>query len=588
MLASLAVAIALCARPAMTAEKAPNDRLLTPRTYAFVTVPNVNEFKTRFGQSLTGQMLRDPKLSDFLSDVGKKFGQLGEEFQKRVGLKLDDVLAIPDGELSIAVMQPSESTKLAVAVLLDFGKSGSTVNAILEKASAALEKDRFKKSTKDFEGSQITVFNREKEKKDGDADGDKSESSEPDFGAQLAYVVKENTLLFTTSVTALQDILRRWDGKHSETLAEVPAYKAVINAGKQGNANPVLVWYVNPVTLVQAFLSSSQSADPTIGMAMGLLTPLGVMNLKGIGGSIHLVTDDFDMESRTVIYLDQPASGLLSVLHFPAEDETPPKWVTDDSTAYFAINWSIGQAFTAVEGLVDQFLGPGATAQKLEDWAGEEPKVHLKKDVIDNLDGKVHIVTDMADSGKPDSARLLIAIGVRDSKKMKGVLEKVAKLPNFPGKPREFRGETIYNLDSNPLFGNASRTMGVAIVHDSVMFSNDVARLEQVIVGDKDRKPLADSDRYKTLAKHFPTKTSILGYQHQDTQIKSLYEMFRSGKVSDALANSDFGKVLEGIDFKKLPDFEVIEKYLPSSGTYAVPHGNGALIVGFTLKQPLK
>src|SRR5207302_1579533 len=144
------------------------------------------------------------------------------------------------------------------------------------------------------------------------------------------------------------------------------------------------------------------------------------------------------------------------------------------------------------------------------------PKVHLKKDVLDNLDGVFHIVTDLPDTTKPDMDRFLVAVGVKDSKKAKAVLEKVAKMPHFPGQAREFRGETIYNLEPNAAFGNANRTMGIAVTNDHIMFSSDVSRLEQVIIGDKDRKPLAESERYKTLAKHFPSKTSILGYQDQD------------------------------------------------------------------------
>ncbi len=155
----LAVAVALAARPAWTAEKAANDRLLPPNTYLYVTVPNVGELKSRFEKSHTGQLLKDPKLQDFLEDLRKKFAEFGDEFQKSIGLKLSDVLAIPDGEVSVAVLLPTDAKKLAVAVILDFGKSsGPTINALLDKASAALEKEGFKKTTRDYEGSQIVIY----------------------------------------------------------------------------------------------------------------------------------------------------------------------------------------------------------------------------------------------------------------------------------------------------------------------------------------------------------------------------------------------------------------------------------------------
>src|SRR5579862_1526770 len=92
VVSGLVLAIALAARPARSAEKAPNERLLPPRTYAYVTVPSVGELKTRFDKSLTGRLLKDPKLADFLGDVHKKFAEFADEFQKHVGVKIDDVL----------------------------------------------------------------------------------------------------------------------------------------------------------------------------------------------------------------------------------------------------------------------------------------------------------------------------------------------------------------------------------------------------------------------------------------------------------------------------------------------------------------
>jgi hypothetical protein len=598
----LAIAVALAARPAWTAEKAPNDRLLPPNTYLYVTVPNVGDLKTGFAKSHIGQMLKDPKLQDFLGDLHKKFTELGAEFEKNVGLKLEDVLAIPDGEISLAVLLPTDAKKLAVAGILDFGKSsGSTVNALLDKASTGLLKEGFKKSTRDCEGSPMVVYLRAKDKeKDKDKDKDKSEekkdssdaSEEPDFGSQFAYVLKNDTLILSTSTVALHDILKRWDGKHSETLADVPGYKAIVESSKQNHTAPVLLGYANPVALVQAFVRSNEPAAETLGMAMAFLPVLGLDNLKSIGGSVHLATDEYDSESRLQIYLEKPASGVLSVFTFPPTKQAPPKWVTDDASSYVGINWDVPKAYTAVEGLADQIMGPGATAQKLDEWAADDSlKIHLKKDVIDNLDGVIHITTDNPDASKPETSRLLVAFGIKNSKKMKAVLDKLSKLPNFQAQPRDFRGEIIYNLEAPGLArfgGNTNQTMGVSVVSDYLMFSTDVGRIEQVIVGDKDRKPLSESEKYRKLAKHFPEKTSIIWYQEPDKQLKPLYEMLRSGKAQEFLATTPLSKIFEGIDFKKLPDFDAIRKYLPPSGSYAIPQGNGAMFVSFSLKDTNK
>ena len=299
----------------------------------------------------------------------------------------------------MAVLLPTDAKKLAVAVILDFGKSsGSTVNTLLEKASAGLEKEGFKKTTRDSRAPRwSSTPAQERIKKKKRTRGTKRRtgsdaSDEPDFGSQFAHVLKNDTLILSSSPVAVQDILKRWDGKHSETLADVPAYKAIAESSNQGHTPPVVLGYVNPIALVQAFLRSNESAAENLGMAMAFLPVLGLDNLKAIGGSMHLDTDEYDSETRLQIYLDRPASGVLSVFTFPPTKQSPPKWVTDDSSSYLGLNWDVPKAYAAVEALADQIMGPGATAQKLDDWANDENlKIHLKKDVIDNLDGVIHV-----------------------------------------------------------------------------------------------------------------------------------------------------------------------------------------------------
>jgi hypothetical protein len=444
----------------------------------------------------------------------------------------------------------------------------------------------------------MVVYTRDKDKekdkdkdKEKDKDKDKANDDEPEFGSQFAQVLRNETLIVSSSTVAMHDIMKRWDGKHSETLADVPAYKTIVGAATKDHAKPVVVGFVDPIALVNAFVHSNDQAAEQLGMVTAFLPVLGLDNLKGIGGSLSLATDKYDSEFQLHVYLERPASGLLSVLTFPATNQKPPKWVTDDSSSYIGVNWDVPKAYTAVEALADQILGPGATAQKLDEWAQDDSlKIHLKKDVIDNLTGVIHIASDNPDSSKPELTRYLVAVGVKDAKKMKAVLDKLSKLPNFQAQPRDFRGEVIYNLDAPALaqFGNGSQTMGLGVVNDYLMFATDVSRIEQVIIADKDRKPLSESANYKTLAKHFPEKTSIIVFQEPAKQYKGLYEMFRSGKMQELLSSTPLNKLVEGIDFKKLPDFDAIRKYLPPSGSYAIPEGNGAVFVSFSLKGGAK
>ena len=80
----------------------------------------------------------------------------------------------------------------------------------------------------------------------------------------------------------------------------------------------------------------------------------------------------------------------------------------------------------------------------------------------------------------------------------------------------------------------------------------------------------------------------MIWYQEPDKQLKPLYEMLKSGKAQEMIAATPLNKLFEGIDFKKLPEFDAVRKYLPPTASYAIPQGNGAVFVSFSLKGAIK
>ena len=117
--------------------------------------------------------------------------------------------------------------------------------------------------------------------------------------------------------------------------------------------------------------------------------------------------------------------------------------------------------------------------------------------------------------------------------------------------------------------------MSFAVAEGHLIATNDTPMLESMLRA-SDAASLAESPEYKKIAKHFPAKTSMISYQKSDAQLKALYEL---------LKNAEDQEFLDGIDLKKLPPFEVLQKYLRASGSYTVPEKKGALMIGFQLKE---
>jgi hypothetical protein len=245
------------------------------------------------------------------------------------------------------------------------------------------------------------------------------------------------------------------------------------------------------------------------------------------------------------------------------------------------MNWDLSKAYQGTAKIFNTFLGfgqPGVFEKKIDEWSKDPkgPKIHLKKDVIDGLTGRIHVAYDFTDPADPSTMRLMIALGVKDEKTMNGVLDKLSKFEGFPGKSRKVAGVTVYDLEFDGVPGLAGSAILVGVVKNQLMLCTNVKLLEQVIKPDADAKSLADAAVYKQFAAKFPKKTSMISFERGSTQLKAIYDQLRSGA---------FPLPTEGIDFTKLPPFSAMQKYLHSSGSYAVPDKYGVYMESFSLKK---
>ena len=541
----------------------PTDRLLPPDVSIYLSVPSVDDLKARFAQTSLGHLAEDSAFEPFRQEISKVVEKFAGEIESHLGVALKDIANIPSGEVAFALLTPP-GKKMSGVMFLDFGDNEKTVDSLLEKAEKALEENGATSDDEEIDGAKITVWTL---KDSGDA-------------PKLVYFVKDSMLVATSDLDTAKAVLTRWDGKHSDTFADNDNYNLVLEKCSNDDEDGLLVWYINPMGLVHATISQIAATNPQVGLAAGFFEPMGINSIKGLGGSLDLATEKFDGVSKTFLIIEQPTKGLLSVFHFPAIEQKPPTWVSSNTNAWFSLNWDIAGAYTAVETMVDMFRGPGQFAEMIDQVAQQEggPKVHLKKDVIDLVSGRIQVVMDSVKQKGEEEAedRVVVALDLKDAKKFQGTLSKITKTPGFPGKTREFKGGTIYEFEVPDLSGSLEPKMaGLAIGKDQLLFSNDVKAIETMLRGDTDGDALGESSAYKQIAEHFPSKMSMVSFSRSDTQMESLWEMAKNGQAS---------LVFPDIDFSKLPDFEAIRKHLTPSGSYSVPDKKGVLFVSFNTK----
>jgi hypothetical protein len=579
----LAVWLAMAAgsRAVAAAEPIPCEKRLPKNVLAYVSLRNVADFKAQWSKTLFGQLERDEALADFRAEVERQFAEAAKTLEDRFDMTFSDLLAIPHGEIAAAAML-GQGGKISAVAFLDYGDREEAVQKLLAKAAEAFENDGAKRSEEDVEETKVVVFQKASEAGD---------QKPHDAGA---YFLKDSFLVLGTDVGALKNVLTRWDGKHERVLAENDVFRYIVDKCRDENAEhlPQLTWFVDPVAMVQAMAANPQQGLGQMALVVGMIPALGFDKFRGAGGTFDLAHGDFDMVSRTLVYLDRPAKGVINLVQFDAGAQAPPKWLSADWAGYTSVNWNVAKAYAAAEGLIDMFQSPGATAQMLQALADDEHSggIHLKKDILDQLTGTFHIAEDDG-GGKADAeGGFLVAAELKNAAAFRATLAKLARIPGLKINEREFQGETLYEVafggggDDDEDAGESKPThFGFAIAEKHLMVASDVRLLERVMRGIGDHETLADSAAFKRIARKFPDQTASISFSRQDAQFRRVYEALRAGQAEQVEALA--GGVFRAFDFSKLPHFDALKKYLPASGGFMESDDRGLRITSFSLRN---
>src|SRR5579872_4600448 len=580
VIAAWFLALAL-GRASFADDAVPSEKRLPQETVMFLSLRNFSDFKTQWSKTLFGQLEKEEALAEFRDDFVKQFEEASKEFEGEVGVSLPELFAIPHGEMTLA-MFTGAAGQLSIVVMLDFGDREETVQKLLAKAGNGADNSGFKHSEEEIDDTRVNLYQKE-------GDG------VPGLHDAYAYFVKDSFFVLGNSLDALKPVLSRWDGKHDSTLSESDVYRYIVDRCRDENseAQPQLVWFIDPLTLVRSVFGAQPQAAAQMALVMGMLPTLGVDKFKGAGGTLDMAHGEFDMVSRTLVYMERPTKGLLNLFQFNSGAQAPPKWLSSEWSSYSSVNWSVSKAYSAVEGLIDMFQGPGTLAQIIQRMAddGQFGNIHLKKDILDQLTGKIDVVQDDGEGKGILSSGVLVAAGVKNAAAFQKTLAKLARIDGVKLEEREFQGETIYELDLPGLgaFGNDdddddddddeggesnSKTFGIAVAENHLLLASDVRLIERVLRGVDGRETLADSAAYKRISGKFPAQTASIGYTRQDSILKALYQLTNLGKLG-------MGPDLSAFGFSKLPPIDTLKKYMPASGSFMEHDERGLRITSF-------
>ena len=585
----LFVASVLFAAAAPAADHIPTAKRIPRDSLFYVSVPDARVLIERVSASYLGRMARDDAFQPFLATLKAFFeSKVKQEIEKEVGLTPEELLQLPAGEITLALL-PMDEDKLPVVFFFQSGENRKLMETLLDKAIDREKERGATLSTEEVEGTEVsTIKSAPRDSEDTDGDDDEDGSNKNPFEDELtSWFIKDDTFVFGAGKAWPRTVLARWDGEGSRNLADNRAFQTIMDACRDEDRQPCVEYFVDFIGLMKSVLQSGEAVSPQVAIFLGFLPQLGLDKLRGIGGVFDLGWDGTEQRMRTLVQIDQPPTRLMKLFQFPPRDLQPSDWVPASAGTYGSISWDLAAAWDAIGETVDTFQGKGKFEELVARFSKELEMgdFNLKADLVDQFTGSVEWFLPVAsevpeaqleatdsDSDKADPAAVRFGVGLQLSNPdtFRKTLANLSKSPLMASvNQKEFEGQTIYETPGSlPVY--------FAVVSDRLLITPDRELIENAFRDNKG-EGLRDSADFQRYLQKLVGPLSLLGFERQGDNTAAVIEVLKQLKKDDDDAAEDW------IDFSTLPDAETIKKYLTPSVTTMKPHEQGLLIEQFSL-----
>jgi hypothetical protein len=521
---------------------------------------------------------------------------------------------------------PSQG-KAALVLLVDVAGHEDQAQQSIERVATELIKQGAKRTRRDHGGTSLTVLET------------------PPRGEQKApthaiYFLKDGLLVTSDNLEVANGIVDRLAGAARDTLAGLPAYKAVMERCQSaaGELSPHVRWFVDPIGLAESVRTWRDGRRKGGVDYLKVAKNQGFEAIQGVGGYVNFAAAQYGMLHRTFVFAPQPHTLAMRMLRFPnGGDFTPQTWVSRELATYLTLQCDLINAFERVDTLFDEIYGEqGVFDDTIESVKNDPngPQIDIRSDLVAHLGQRATLITDHELPITPTSQRTLLAIDVTNPAALAASLERSMK-----GDPRvrlrkigEYDVWEILNedeaisgpevkdpdaagdddddaaggVDADPTLGaggmgQATSAVTVALGH--LFVASHIDLLQKVLLQPEAVAPLDRDPDYRLVAGEYEKlgagETSARGFVRSDEQYHATYELFRQGKLPESdtffarLLNLVLGEDKEGVtrkprfDGEKLPNFEAVRHYFGAAGSFAASEPTGWLIVGFTVGKEI-
>lgn len=618
----------------------PAAKLLPSSTCVYVSIPDMGAFRTSFNETQLGQLAQDPVMKPFAEDLA---AQLKDRFGKtdiELGIKWDELKGVYSGEVCLARVQPgNDKAEHATMLLLDVRGKDAAVTSVRETLATNMKK-RGAESTNVAMGKAMTTLHRLPLKR-----GELKKRTVFITVHEDQLLVSNHQGLIADVIGRIDS--KKFDGSLSEHKIFNDVMNEV--DGAAGGLAPQARWFVDPFKYAEVIRASRRGRKGRGKNFAKTLSSQGFDAIRAAGGHINMSADGFDLLHRTFVFAppvtDAPTkfNAAARMLFFPATKHLPiPKWMPNNASNYLSVNWKILDGFNHAISLIDQVAeSDGFVEQVLTSFKTDKegPEIDIRTEFLAKLDDHIVTFSNFEMPISTTSERVLVAIRIKDDAE-DDVNRALKKLGDHEpqANPLKVAGhdgwEIVAQADTDeedlsdinlpgtgsgiPLPGGEVESEeeddltlpNAAIVVSRggdpeappyLFIASHVDLLEKVLTARPEHDALSASDDFKAineiLAKLGAGEDSVRFFSRTDEEFRLSYEMIRQGKMPQS--ESMLGKLLNKtlgdedsptarkpeIDGSKLPDYQVVRRYLGPTGVFVQPHDNGWSITGVMVSK---
>lgn len=605
----------------------PSAQLLPDTTRGYLSIPDIYRLQADFDKTQLGQLLLDPVMKPFSEDLKRQLKEKWSDAHESLGLTWADIQNVPGGEVAMARIQPAKD-KAAMAMIVDITGKQAEADLLLKKVAARMSTRKATTEVLEKGGVPMTVY---------------TSTLAESKGQQAVFFIEptHHQLVASDNLQVAEGILRRFSASVGDNLATVKAYDVAMQrvAQEQGEEVAHLRWFVEPFGFVEATRSADLNYQPKKGADLvTILRSQGFDAVLGLGGQVTLAGSKQDILHRTMIYAPaiERKSGdpnqdkydlAMRMLNFPNTDSQlhqPPPWIPRNLAAFVSLNADLINGFeyseTLVNALADDDIFDDVIDSLKNDPAG--PQVDVRKDVVANLGENVMVLSDYQLPIQSDSERILVAVQLTDVEPVRRAVDQT--MQNDPNALKRIVGDSVvweiveeeieapeldielgfddFEVEEEEETVQSLPTSAVTVAHGHLILSSHYEFIKRVLTESDHRQTLAGSIDYQTmkatLAALGASATCVQTFSRTDEEFRGTYELLKQGKMP--AAKTLVGRLLNAVldedtddeelrvqqlDARKLPEYQMVRRYLGPAGLFVVSHDDGWMATGCFLSK---